>query len=171
MNRSRAAGLDESALAASRSVGIGWLRNLAIELIAQHNYVLTIPREQLLVRVSRVPDPGLAHKIETSPANYGGPFALCVGAEEDGGPEYPLKGSNQASVLGTALLHGKRVEHLRGAFERDSWSLLTNRKGRQKNGDQSILPPGQTVARMPGDLKEQTGRSGARGASNPTRAS
>jgi hypothetical protein len=84
-----------------------------------------------------------------------GTLTLRVGAEEDGGPEDPLEGSDQAAILRTALLHRKGVQHLRGAFKSDPWRLLAGRERRQKDGNQPILPPGQTVARMPSDLKNE----------------
>jgi hypothetical protein len=78
-----------------------------------------------------------------------------VGAEEDGCPEDPLEGSDQTTILRTTLLHRERVQHLRGAFKSDPRTFLADRERRQKNGDQPILPPGQTVARMPGDLQNE----------------
>jgi hypothetical protein len=81
--------------------------------------------------------------------HYGDVFALCVSAEEDRGPENPLEGTNQTPVLGTALLHGKRVEHLRGTFEGDPRILLADRERRQKNGNQPILPPRQPMLGCP----------------------
>ena len=76
-------------------------------------------------------------------------FTLRVGAEENRGPENPLEGTHQTPVLGTALLHGKSIEHLRGTFEGDPRILLADRERRQKNGNQPILPPRQPMLGCP----------------------
>src|SRR6202011_830984 len=97
---------------------IGWywvILDFAIELVAQDDHVLAIPWKHLLIGVSGIPDPGFAHEIEAGALNNGGVFALSITAKEDGGPEDPLEGSDQAAVLCTTLLHGERVQHLRGA--------------------------------------------------------
>jgi len=59
------------------------------------------------------------------------------------------------SDLVTTLLHGKRVEHLRGALERDPRSLLPDGERRQKYRNQTILSPGKSIAGMSGDLQHE----------------
>jgi hypothetical protein len=70
-------------------------------------------------------------------------------------PEDPLEGCDQPAVLGTTLLHSKRVQHLSGALECDPWSLLSDSEHRQKDRDQPVLAPRQSIARMSGDLEHE----------------
>jgi hypothetical protein len=87
--------------------------------------------------------------------DYGGFRTLGVRAEKNGGAEDPLKGSHQVSVLGTALLQAERIEHLRGAAERDPLPPLANGEGSKEDRDQSILSPREAVAGMTGHLEEE----------------
>ena len=50
-------------------------------------------------------------------------------------------GRDQPAVLGTTLLHVKRIQHLGGALEGDPRSLLTDSERRQKYRDQAVLAP------------------------------
>lgn len=85
----------------------------------------------------------LASVMEIEPClmEYGSFCTLGVGAKEDGGPENPLKGSHQVSVLGTALLQAERVEHLRAAPKCDPLPLLPNGESSKEDGNKAILPP------------------------------
>jgi hypothetical protein len=47
LNKSRAAGLADRTLAASRSVGIGWLRICLVRFVAQDNHVLAVAGSNL----------------------------------------------------------------------------------------------------------------------------
>ena len=155
MNRSSAAGLAERALAASRSVGIGWLEISLIELLAQNDQVLAIAGQELLVGISRVPNPRLRHEIEAGAMNHRGPVPLRVGSEEDRRAEDALERSDQASVLGTALLDAECIEHLGGTVEGDPGGLLPNCHRRQEDRNQPILSPRESIARVTGDLKHE----------------
>ena len=97
----------------------------------------------------------VTHEVRTGPLNNRSTFTLRVGAEEDGRPKDSLKRCDQTAILGAALLHGKRVEHLGSAIKCDPGSLLSDREGRKENWNQAILPPGESVARMPGDLQNE----------------
>ena len=70
-------------------------------------------------------------------------------------PKMRWKASDQPTILRAALLHAERVQHLRCASKVNRLALLPDRQRRQENGNESILSPGQTVARMPGDLKRE----------------
>jgi hypothetical protein len=58
--------------------------------------------------------------------NNGGALSLSVCSKEDGRAEDPLEGRDQAAILRAALLPTERIQHLGGAVESDSRSLLSN---------------------------------------------
>ena len=87
--------------------------------------------------------------------HYGGAIPLSVRAEENCRAEDALKVSDQAPVLGTALLDTECVQHFGGAVERDPSRLLPNCHCGQKDRNQSILSPGEAIARMTRDLKHE----------------
>ena len=60
MNKSSAAGAHDSALAASRSVGIGWSDDLPVELVTEDDDVLAVAGKRGLLHVAGIPDPCLA---------------------------------------------------------------------------------------------------------------
>jgi hypothetical protein len=100
------------------------VENLVIELVAQNDHVLAITRKEPLFRISRIPNPRLAHEVESCAMHDRGALSLGVCSEEDGGAEDPLEGSNETTILRTALLHPKGVQHLSRAVESDSGTLL-----------------------------------------------
>ncbi len=95
-----------------------------------------------------------ANRFQAAPRLRNG-AGLVVGSKEDGRPEDALKGSNKSPILRTALLHSEGVQHLRRAAEGDRCRLLTNRKCREKDWNEPVLPPRQSVARVPSDLQNK----------------
>ncbi len=67
-------------------------------------------------------------------------LSRCVSAEENGGAEDTLKGHDQPTVLGTALLHSEHVKHLRRTPEGDGLFLLSHRERREENGTSRSCP-------------------------------
>jgi hypothetical protein len=53
------------------------------------------------------------------------------------------------------LVQTKGVQHLGGALKRYPRTLPSNGHGGEEDGDESILPPRQTVARVPSDLQNE----------------
>lgn len=70
-------------------------------------------------------------------------------------PKIRWKAPTRPRYLSTALLHGERVQHLRGALERDPRIPLANGERRQKYGDEAILAPRKSIAGVPGDLQHE----------------
>jgi hypothetical protein len=71
------------------------------------------------------------------------------------GAENPLKRADKSPVLRTALLRPEDVEHLGRTFEGNPPTPLPNRQRGEKDRNQPILSPGQTVGGMTGDLKQE----------------
>jgi hypothetical protein len=88
--------------------------------------------------------------------NHGGPISLDVSSEEDRRSKDPLERSNQSPVLGTALLDTECIKHFGGAVECDPRGLLPNGHCRQKDWNQPILSPRESIARVAGDLKNKS---------------
>jgi hypothetical protein len=57
--------------------------------------------------------------------------------------------------LRTALPQSEGIQHLGGAAERNPRRLLTDGQRRKKDGDEPILSPRQTIARVPRDLQNE----------------
>jgi hypothetical protein len=83
-------------------------QDLTIKLIAQNDHILTVARKELLIGISRIPDPGLAHEIEPGAIDNGSAVPR-ISAEENRGPKDSLEGADKAAILRTALLHAKCV--------------------------------------------------------------
>src|SRR5689334_22733757 len=126
--------------------------NLPIELLAQNDHVLAITRQQGLFQISRIPNPRLRHEVESGTMHDSGPVSLTVRSEKDRRAEDALERGNQPPVLGTALLYAERIEHFGCAVERDSGGSLPDSQGGQEDWNQPVLPPRQSIARVPGDL-------------------
>ncbi len=88
--------------------------------------------------------------------DHGGPVPLSVRSEEDRRAEDALERSDQSPVLGTALLDTECIEHFGGAVESDPRGLLSNCHRRQKDRNQPILSPRESIARVTGDLKHES---------------
>ena len=82
-------------------------------------------------------------------------FPLGVRAEENRRTEDALKRPHEPAVLGSALLHSEGVQHLSSAAEGDPRTLLPDRERREKDRDEAVLSPGQTVARVSRDLQNE----------------
>src|SRR4051812_34484040 len=85
----------------------------------------------------------------------GGTLPLGVCSEENSRAEDPLKGRDQTAILRTALLHTEGIQHLRSTVESDWGRLLSNGEGREKNRYQPVLAPGQSIARVSGNLQNE----------------
>ena len=129
--------------------------DLPEEFIAENDLVLKLARQALLIEISGIPNPCLGHEIEAGAMDHGGPVLLGVRSEEDGSAEDALKRCNKSPVLGTALLYTECIEHFCGAVESDPRGLLSNGHCRQKDRNQSILSPRESIARVTGDLQHE----------------
>jgi hypothetical protein len=129
--------------------------NLLVKLVAQNDDVLAISGQKLRFGIARIPDPGLSHEVETGTVENCGVFTLCIRSEEYRRAEDSLERSDEAPVLRSTLLHPEGIQHLRSAIESDPRTLLPYRQGREKDRDEPILPPRQSVARMPGNLQNE----------------
>jgi hypothetical protein len=101
------------------------------------------------------PDLGFAYEVEPGAVDDGDTLPLGVGAEEDGRAKNALKSSDEAPILGTALLHAEGVQHIRRAVEGNLRCLLTNRESREEDRDEPILTPRQAETRVSGDLQNE----------------
>ena len=95
-------------------------------------------------------------EVESGAVNHGRAIPLSVRSEEDRCAEGALERSHQSPVLGTALLDTECIEHLGGAVEGDPCGLLPNCHRGQKNRDQPILSPRESIAWVTGDLEHET---------------
>src|SRR5436309_6787624 len=109
---------------------------LSVKLLAQNDQVLAFAWQQRLVQISRVPNPRLRHEVESGAMDHGGPVPLRVRSEEDRRAENSLERSDEASILGAALLDSEGVEHFGCAIERDARRFLANCHRCQKDGNQ-----------------------------------
>lgn len=125
---------------------------LAEELVIQNDFILKAAGQQRLIRVTRIPDPGLAHEIEACLMGDHCSLSLSIGTEEYRGTKHTLECGNQSPILRTALLHPEDVEHLGGTAECDCLFPLPHGEGSEKNGDQAVLTPRNSVGRMAGYL-------------------
>src|SRR5262249_46746061 len=108
-------------------VGGDWMINdFPKELLAQYDLVFEFAGQRILRRVSRIPDPCFTHEVESGAMDYGGSFALSISAEENRRAEDALECTYEPPVLGPALLHPKRVQHLGGAAKTNDSTLLLN---------------------------------------------
>jgi len=80
---------------------------------------------------------------------------LTIRSEEDCRSENSLERSYETPVLRAALLHAEGVQHCGGTFECNLRRFLPDRLRREKDRDQPILSPRQTVARVPCDLQDE----------------
>ena len=82
-------------------------------------------------------------------------FPLGVRAEENRRTEDALKGTHEPAVLRSALLHPEGVQHFSRAAKPNHATLLPNSERRQKDGNQPVLTPWQSVRRVSGYLKQK----------------
>ena len=80
-------------------------------------------------------------------------LTLRVRTEEDRCSEDPLERRNKTPVMRSALLHPKGIQHFSRATKSNYSVLLTDREGGQKDRNEAILPPWQSLGRMAGYLK------------------
>jgi len=85
--------------------------------------------------------------------DYGRRLRLLIRAEDDGGGEDALESRNHAAIMRTVFGQVKEVEDLGGRSEPNYAGLLFHRKGSDPDRDQSVLPEGQAIARMGGNLQ------------------
>jgi hypothetical protein len=130
-------------------------KDLPEEFIAENDLVLEFARQGLLIGVSGIPDAGFAHEAESCLMNYHRFLTLRVRAKEDRCSENALESSYETSVLGSALLHPKGVQHFSCAAKPNYPVLLTNGERRQKDRNDPILAPRKAVRRMSGHLKQK----------------
>ena len=129
--------------------------NLPEKFIAENDLILKLARQGLLIGVPGIPDPGLAHEAESCLMDDHRFLTLSVRTEEDRRSEDPLERRHETPVLCPALLHPKGVQHFSRAAEPNYSVLLTNREGGQKDRDEPILTPWQSVPGVPGHLKKK----------------
>lgn len=130
------------------SLHVGWDRmahDLIEEFVAEDDFVLKSAGKCCLICVTRVPNPRLAHKVETRPMHNRGPVSLHVGAEENRRAEYALERSHQSSVLCPALLHPEGFKHLGRASELNRLALLADCQRCQEDRNESVLSPVESV--------------------------
>ena len=119
--------------------------DLPKEFVAEDDLVLKFARQGLLIGVPGIPDPGFAHEAESCLMDDHGFLTLCVGPEEDRCSEDPLERRHEAPVLRSALLHPEGVQHFSRAAEPNYSVLLTNGERSQKERDEPVLPPRQSI--------------------------
>jgi hypothetical protein len=90
------------------------------------------------------------------------PLALRVRAKEDRCSKYLLKGRPKTAALSSSLLHPEDVEHFSRAAKPNYSTLLPDGERSQKDRDEPVLTPRQSVRRVPGYLKKKSTRSSAR---------
>jgi hypothetical protein len=129
--------------------------DLPEEFIAEDDLILKLGRQSLLIGMPRIPDAGFAHEAEPCLMDDHGFLALGVSAEEDRRSKDPLESRYETPVLRSALLHPERVQHFSRAAEPNYSVLLTNREGGQKDRDEPVLAPRQSVRGVPGNLKQK----------------
>src|SRR6185312_2008920 len=94
--------------------------DFTVKLLTEHDHVLTVAGQELLIRVTRVPDARLRHdEVEAGAMNDSRTFSLAIRSEEDRCPKDSLERGDQTPVLRTALLHHEGVQHGSGALERN----------------------------------------------------
>src|SRR4051795_9820605 len=120
--------------------------NLVVEFLREDDQILTVSRESQLCRVLRIPDSGFAHEAESGFVHDRRHGPGRVRSKEDRCAEDPLESRNETAVLRSALLHSERVEHLGGVRKVDASGTLASGQSREKEGDQPILSPRETVS-------------------------
>ena len=126
-----------------------------VEFFGQYDQVLTVARKVLLVQVFGIPDSRLAHEIEPGLMHHRGDGAMGIGSEEDGGAEDTLEGTDQATVLGSTLLHAERFQHFGSTRKCNLPRLLPGGQGGEKERDKPILPPGKSIIGVTGDEQNE----------------
>jgi hypothetical protein len=87
----------------------------------------------LLVSISPVPESGLAHEVEPNLLKDSRCVYLTVGTEEDGGSKDSLEGSDEPSVLCSALTDAEGLQHRSSRGEGDCSGLLSRGQGGEEN--------------------------------------
>jgi hypothetical protein len=83
------------------------------------------------------------------------PLALRVRAKEDRCSKYLLKGRPKTAALSSSLLHPEGVEHFSRAAKPNYSTLLPDGERSQKDRDEPVLTPRQSVRGVPGYLKKK----------------
>jgi hypothetical protein len=73
--------------------------DLPLKFVAQNDDILAVPCQILLCRITRTPDPGFRHEVESDLMNGGRGYSLEVCAEEDRSADDSLKRVHEAAVL------------------------------------------------------------------------
>ena len=90
-----------------------WVRDqLLVELVAKHDDVLKLRGQGSLIgMIPAVQDLGLTHEVEAAPLDHRGLAAEAVRAEEDRRAEDALERTYQATILFSAGMHAKALQH------------------------------------------------------------
>ena len=129
--------------------------DLLEEFIAENDLILEFARQGFLIGVPGIPDPGFAHEAESCLMYDHRFLTLGVSAEENRCSENALKRRHQTPVLRSALLHPEGVQHFSRAAKTNRSALLPNGERSQKDWDEAILTPWQSVRGVPGHLKQK----------------
>src|SRR5579884_595117 len=126
--------------------------DLSVELVAEHNHILELVGNWILLRIAAVPDLRFAEETESRPLDHLGCTSERVGSEKDCCSEDSLESGDQSPVLLASRVHSEGFQHLRSRAEANRLALLAHRKRGQVNRNHTILPKWQPVVRMPRDL-------------------
>ncbi len=95
----------------------------------------------------------LVEEMETHPIDKTVSPWLIFGSEENGRGKDALEALHDAAVMAAILGEAEEIKHLGSTVKVDGAGPLLYRQGGNPNGDQAILPKGQTESGVPGDIK------------------
>ena len=101
------------------------------------------------------PEAHRVHEVEAHRVHNNVPADFLLSAEEDCRGEDALKRSLDPAILRSVVGDAKIVEQSSRALEVNGAALLPEGHGGDQDGDQAVLPLGQTKSGMSRDLKEQ----------------
>jgi len=128
--------------------------DLLIELITQDDHIRELARQPILI-TSVVPDLRFTEEIESRSLNHLSRRRKVFCAKEHCRAKDAFERSNQPTILFSAFMHAKRVEHFSGGSELDRLTALPHGQGRQENRNNTILAEGKTLLRVARDLQNK----------------
>src|SRR6516165_2158991 len=130
-------------------------RDLHKQFIDQHDDVfMRIARQAVLVSAV-VPDPSFAEKNETRAMHHFGIRGQTFRPKEDRRTECAFKRPNQSPILFATFTHAEGLQHFGSALELDRLTFLLDGQRRQEDWNNPVLPEGDSIIRMTGDLQNE----------------
>ena len=130
--------------------------DLVVKGLTERNLVpLVLDCDSAIVSLAAEPEFYMIEEVEACPVDELVAGRLIFGPEEDGGCKDTFESVFNSSVVEAIGLKAEEGEHLSGALKADDSVLLFEGERCDPNGDEPVLPEGQTIVGVTKYVKEK----------------